>query len=154
MPGWSFSALVVLPQPVSSWIYVLDHQRVASTATAVSCGAKQLATVVPLLPCRAVLLLDRYYAQAPWLLATADLPIDQLIRARADQRLYRPAPPLTGKRGAPRMEFDSGTRSSASASSKRPGSACGQGGDPKLMSALPQAKNAACGCPVKDEIPP
>lgn len=104
VPGWSFSALVVLPQPVSSWTYVLDHQRVASTATAVSCGAKQLTTVVPLLPCRAVLLLDRYYAQAPWLLATHALAIDQLIRARADQVLYRPAPPPTGKRGAPRKD--------------------------------------------------
>jgi len=27
--GWSFSALVVLPQPVSSWTYMLDHQRAA-----------------------------------------------------------------------------------------------------------------------------
>jgi hypothetical protein len=80
---------------------VLDHQRVASTETAVSCGAQQLKTVVPLLPCRAVLLLDRHYAQAPWLLATHDLPVDQLIRARSDQVLYRPPPPRTGKRGAP-----------------------------------------------------
>lgn len=47
------------------------------------------------------MLLDRHYAQAPWLLATADLKIDQLIRARCDQVLYRAAPPRTGKRGAP-----------------------------------------------------
>jgi hypothetical protein len=25
-PGWSFSALVVLPDPVSSWTYILDHR--------------------------------------------------------------------------------------------------------------------------------
>lgn len=56
VPGWSFSALVVLPQSVSSWTYVLDHQRVASSATAVSYGAQQLTLVVPLLPNRAVLL--------------------------------------------------------------------------------------------------
>src|SRR5690349_19533032 len=31
--GWSFSALVILPQPVSSWTYVPDHLRVSSTET-------------------------------------------------------------------------------------------------------------------------
>ena len=104
VPGWSFSALVVLPQPVSSWTYVLDHQRVPSTGTAVSVGQQQLQTVVPLLPFRPLLLLDRHYSQAPWLLATHDLPLDQLIRARADQVLYRPAPPRSGKPGAPRKD--------------------------------------------------
>ena len=104
VPGWSFSALVVLPQPVSSWTYVLDHQRVPSSETAVTVGAKQLQQVLPLLATRPLLLLDRHYSQAPWLLATAALPLDQLIRARADQVLYRPAPPRTGKVGAPRKD--------------------------------------------------
>jgi hypothetical protein len=104
VPGWSFSALVALPQPVSSWTYVLDHQRVPSTETAVSVGHQQLQSVLPLLPSRPLLLLDRYYSRAPWLLATHDLPLDQLIRARADQVLYRPAPPRTGKVGAPRKD--------------------------------------------------
>jgi len=104
VPGWSFSALVVLPQPVSSWTYVLDHQRVPSTDTAVTVGQHQLQTVLPLLPCRALLLLDRHYSQAPWLLATHALELDQLIRARADQVLYRPAPPRSGKPGAPRKD--------------------------------------------------
>jgi hypothetical protein len=104
VPGWSFSALVVLPQPVSSWTYMLDHRRVPSTETAVTLGARQLRTVLPLLPCRALLLLDRHYSQAPWLLATQNLPVDQLIRARSDQVLYRPPPPRSGKPGAPRKD--------------------------------------------------
>lgn len=104
VPGWSFSALVALPQPVSSWTYVLDHQRVPSDETAVSVGVQQLQMVLPLLPSRPLLLLDRYYSRAPWLLATHELPVDQLIRARADQVLYRPAPPRTGKVGAPRKD--------------------------------------------------
>ena len=54
VPGWSFSALVVLPQPVSSSTYVLDHRRVPSTETAVTLGAQQLRSVLPLLPCRAL----------------------------------------------------------------------------------------------------
>jgi hypothetical protein len=104
VPGWSFSAVVVLPQPVSSWTYILDHRRVSSTETAVSVGAEQLQTVLPLLPSRALLLLDRHYSQAPWLLATHSLPVDQLIRARSDQVLYRPPPPRSGKPGAPRKD--------------------------------------------------
>jgi hypothetical protein len=105
VPGWSFSALVVLPQPLSSWTYVLDHQRVASSASAVSVGAEQLKSVLPLLPTRPLLLLDRHYSQDPWLHSTASLALDQLIRARSDQVLYRAPPPREqGKRGAPRKD--------------------------------------------------
>jgi len=99
--GWSFSALVVLPQPVSSWPYMRDHQRVATTERAVTVGAAQLRAVLPLLPQRPLVLLDRHYRRAPWVLATADLAVDQLSRARRDQVLYRPPPPRTGQRGRP-----------------------------------------------------
>jgi hypothetical protein len=106
-PGWSFSALVVLPDPVSSWTYILDHRRVPSTGTATTTGVAQLQAVLPKLRTgaeRPVLLLDRGYSNAPWVMASASLPTDQLIRARADQVLYRPAPAPTGKRGAPRKD--------------------------------------------------
>jgi len=102
--GWSFSALVVLPQPVSSWTYMLDHQRVATTENAVTVGAAQLRAVLPLLPQRPLLLLDRHYSCAPWVLATATLAVDQLSRARRDQVLYRPPPPRTGQRGRPTLD--------------------------------------------------
>ena len=106
-PGWSFSALVVLPDPVSSWTYILDHRRVPSSETATTIGVAQLQAVLPKL-CpgwgRPVVLLDRRYSNAPWLAASADLPTDQLIRARSDQVLYRAAPPPSGKRGAPRKD--------------------------------------------------
>jgi len=106
-PGWSFSALVVLPDPVSSWTYILDHRRVPSSETATTIGVAQLQAVAPKLPAawgRALLLLDRGYSNAPWVDASANLLIDQLIRARADQVLYHPAPPASGKRGAPRKD--------------------------------------------------
>src|SRR5262245_19857487 len=76
VPGWSFSALVALPQPLSSWTDVLDHQRVPSSESAVTLGAQQLQIVLPLLPSRALRLLDRHYSQAPWLVATRCLPVD------------------------------------------------------------------------------
>jgi hypothetical protein len=106
-PGWCFSALVVLPEPVSSWTYILDHRRVPSSETATTIGVAQLQAVLPQLPKvwgRPLLLLDRRYSTAPWVCASAALPIDQLIRARCDQVLYREAPPPTGARGAPRKD--------------------------------------------------
>jgi hypothetical protein len=106
-PGWSFSALVVLPDPVSSWTYILDHRRVPSTETATTIGVAQLQAVLPKVHTggqRPVLLLDRRYSNTPWVTASASLPTDQMIRARADQVLYRPAPAPTGKRGAPRKD--------------------------------------------------
>lgn len=106
-PGWQFSTLVVLPEPVSSWTYVLDNRRVPSSATATITGVEQLQQVLPLLGGLGVpllLVLDRRYSNAPWVAASGALPSDQLIRARADQVLYRPAPPRTGKRGAPHKD--------------------------------------------------
>jgi hypothetical protein len=106
-PGWCFSALVVLPDPVSSWTYILDHRRVPSTETASSIGVQQLQAMLPQLPRvwgRPLVLLDRRYSTAPWVRTSAALPTDQLIRARCDQVLYRPPPPPTGRRGAPRKD--------------------------------------------------
>jgi hypothetical protein len=106
-PGWCFSALVVLPEPVSSWTYILDHRRVPSSESATSIGVAQLQAVLPKLRPhwgRPVVLLDRRYSNAPWVEASAALPTDQLIRARCDQVLYREAPPPSGKRGAPRKD--------------------------------------------------
>jgi DDE superfamily endonuclease len=103
-PGWQFSTLAVLPDPPSSWTYVLDNRRVPSDATATTVGAPQLAEVVPLLPARPLLLADGHYGSAAWVTATAAVPCDQLLRTRRDRVLYRPAPPRTGKRGAPKKD--------------------------------------------------
>lgn len=104
LPGWSCSTLVALPAPVSSWTYVLDNQRVPSSATATTIGAEQLTAALPLLPERPVLVADGHYGTAAWALATAALPCDQLLRAKRTAVLYRPAPPRTGKRGRPRLD--------------------------------------------------
>jgi hypothetical protein len=103
-PGWAFSTLAVLPEPVSSWTYTLDNQRVPSAATATAIGVAQLAAVLPLLPARPILVADGHYGSAAWVAATAALPCDQLLRARRTAVLYRAAPPPTGKPGAPRKD--------------------------------------------------
>lgn len=94
-PGWQFSTLVVLPDPVSCATFILDNRRVPSSETATSIGVAQLTAVLPLLrylgvPILAVL--DRGYSSAPWLLASAALPLEQLIRARGNRVVYRPPP--------------------------------------------------------------
>jgi len=104
LPGWAFSTLVALPDPVSSWTYILDNRRVPGGETATTTGAAQLAAVLPLLPARPVLVADGYYGTATWVAATAALPCDQLLRAKRTAVLYRPAPPRTGKRGGPRKD--------------------------------------------------
>ena len=103
-PGWAFSTLVVVPDPTSSWTHILDNQRIPSEQTATTVGAAQLAAVVPLLPERPICLLDGGYGNAPWVQATADLRCDQLVRSARTRVLYRPAPPRTGTRGAPRKD--------------------------------------------------
>lgn len=102
--GWGFSAVVVLPETPSSWTYLLDNQRVPSDRTAAHVAAEQLAAITPWLPVRALLLGDRYYGSAAFVQATATIPCDKLLRIPGNRVFYRPAPPRTGQRGAPRKD--------------------------------------------------
>jgi hypothetical protein len=102
--GWQFSSLVVLPEPASSWTYVLDTERIASATNAGSVGAAQLQAVVPLLPVPACLVADRHYGSAKFVHATADVPCAKLLRIPRNRVFYRPAPPPSGKRGAPKKD--------------------------------------------------
>jgi len=105
LPGWQFSALVVVPDPASSWTHVLDNQRIPSTETAVSLGAAQVRTVLPLLlPERPILLGDGGYGTAVWLQATGGLQVDHLLRIARNSVFYRAPPPPTGRRGRPRQD--------------------------------------------------
>jgi hypothetical protein len=95
-PGWQFSTLVVLPDPVSSATYILDNRRVPSSETATSIGVAQLRELLPLLLALGVsilIVLDRGYSHAPWVQASEGLLTDQLLRARGDRVLYRPPLP-------------------------------------------------------------
>ena len=110
--GWQFSSLCVLPDTPSSWTYVLDIQRIESAATAAATAACQLTAVLSrlsVLPQEAgtpLLLGDGAYGTVTFLQATADLPCDKLLRFAKNRVLYRPAPPPSGKRGAPKKDGD------------------------------------------------
>lgn len=99
--GWKFSSVVVLPQVVSSATFVLSTQRIPTTHTDAQIAALQLEALVPLLMQRVVLVADRLYGSAAFVRLVAEVDCDKLLRVQRHRVLYRPAPPRTGKRGAP-----------------------------------------------------
>ena len=106
-PGWQFSTLTVLPETPSSWTYLLDNVRVRSDQTQGEAAAEQIKEAVPLFSERPIALGDGYYGSETFLQLMADCPCDLLLRLPKNRVLYRPAPPRTGKRGAPKKD---GTR--------------------------------------------
>lgn len=102
--GWQFSTVVILPEEPSSWTYVLDMQRIASSQTATQVAAQQILALLPLLQERVIVTADRWYGSAQFLLKLSDAACDQLLRLKSNRVLYRPAPARTGKRGAPRKD--------------------------------------------------
>jgi hypothetical protein len=102
--GWQFSTVILLPAQPSSWTAVLDQQRIGSAQTSVEVAATQLRQLAPLLGCRPIVATDRWYSCALFLLATEGLPFDKLLRLKRKRVLYRAAPALTGRRGAPRKD--------------------------------------------------
>ena len=103
-PGWQFSTLTALPDTPSSWTYILDHIRIQSQQTQGQAAAQQPTALVPQLASRPLLLGDGYYGGVTFLQQIADVPCDALLRLAKNRVLYRPAPPPTAGRGAPRKD--------------------------------------------------
>lgn len=100
--GWQFSTVVALPDPASSWTYILDQQRVDTETTAVQLAFAQLQQLAASLPSETVVVLDRGY-NAIWLWChCSTVPITgTLVRLKSTRCFSRVAPPRSGKRGAP-----------------------------------------------------
>ncbi len=102
--GWQFSTVVALAEPVSSWTYILDQQRVTSQTTAIEVAEEQLRRLNPFLPTHAIVVLDRGY-DANWLWCRCSaLEMNVVGRLKSNRCLYRPAPPPTGKKGCPHKD--------------------------------------------------
>jgi hypothetical protein len=97
--GWQFSSLCVLPETPSSWTYVLENQRIESTATQGQVAARQLEGLLPHLVACPLLLGDGYYGSVAFLTLTQALACDKLLRFAKNRVLYRPAPPRPKKPG-------------------------------------------------------
>lgn len=102
--GWQFSTLMVLPDQPGSQTYILDNVRIPSSQTACQVAAAQLEQIVPLLDPTDLLTADRYYGSAIFVKLTAKIRLDKLLRIKCNAVFYRPPPPPTGRRGAPRKD--------------------------------------------------
>ena len=107
-PGWVISSVVLLPEEAGQGTFVLDTQRVASSALATEVGASQLLAVVDLLVqrgLRPVIIGDRWYACAPFLARMTDVAASCLLRVKRNRVFYRPAPARQpGQRGPNRKD--------------------------------------------------
>jgi hypothetical protein len=104
--GWQFSTVVALADQPSSWTYLLDQRRVASSTTAIEVAYEQLKLLAPHLPEKSIVLLDRGY-DATWLWCRCStLGPGVLGRLKSNRCFYQVAPPPTGKKGAPRKDGD------------------------------------------------
>jgi hypothetical protein len=104
--GWKYATAVVLPEKASSQTYVLDQRRVPSEKTELQVTCQQMKQIVPLLPMRPLSLYDRGYDCTWFWCECSRLPMDTLIRLKSNRTFYQPAPPHSGKRGAPRKDGD------------------------------------------------
>jgi hypothetical protein len=99
--GWQFSTVMLLPEPPSSWVGLLEQRRIRTEQTAIGVGIEQLRAVLPLIKREVIVLADRWYAVACFVQACRAVGCAALIRLKGNRKVYRPAPPCTGKCGAP-----------------------------------------------------
>ncbi len=71
--GWQFSTIMLLPEEPSSWVGILDQQRIATSQTAIEVAITQLCALVPLLKRPVFILADRWYATTEFLQACHEL---------------------------------------------------------------------------------
>ncbi len=99
--GWKYSTVTVLPEKPSSWTYIVDQQRIPSDKTDIQVAWEQIKEIVPKLSKRLLILLDRGYVSMWLWCQLSAMAVDALGRLKSNQCFYKPAPPHTGKKGAP-----------------------------------------------------
>ena len=102
--GWKYSTITVLPEKTSSWTFILDQERVPSEKTDIQVAVEQLKKIVPKLPKRPLGLFDRGYDSNGFWCQCTGIDMDTLGRLKKNRCFYKPAPPHTGKKGAPRKD--------------------------------------------------
>lgn len=101
--GWSTLAWIA---PVAgSWALPLRHERITSWESPIGKATWQLRQVCRDLKVRAISLWDSEYGCARFVLATANIACDKLMRLRSNRCLWS-EPPAYGGRGRPRAHGD------------------------------------------------
>lgn len=100
--GEGFSTIAWIPEASGSWALPLRHERITSWETPIDKGAWQLRQVCKYLRVRPISLWDSEYGCAPFVLKTADIGADKLMRLRSNLCLWG-APPAYSGMGRPRL---------------------------------------------------
>ena len=90
--GQGYSTLAIIPEAHRRWALPVLHERI-SNQKPVESGARQLRQVCQSLKVRPLSLWDSEYGTAVFLLATADVPADKLMRLRGNLCLEGPTKP-------------------------------------------------------------
>jgi hypothetical protein len=90
---------------LGSWALPLRHERITSWENPIEKAAWQLQQVCSVLPLRRISVWDSEYGCAPFVLKTANIPADKLMRLRSNLCLWGAPPPYSG-RGRPRKHGD------------------------------------------------
>lgn len=100
--GYGYSTLALIPETQGSWALPLRHERITSWETPIDKAVWQLKQVCSHLPRRAISCWDIEYGCAPFIIKTADIEVDKIIRLRSNLCLWT-APPAYNGRGRRRI---------------------------------------------------
>jgi hypothetical protein len=103
--GQGYSTIAWIPESEGSWALPLRHERITSWENPIEKAAWQLQQVCSVLPLRPISVWDSEYGCAPFVLKTANIPADKLMRLRSNLCLWGAPPPYSG-RGRPRKHGD------------------------------------------------
>jgi len=100
--GQGYSTLAWIPETEGSWALPLRHERITRWESPISLAVFQLRPVGQHLPHRPLSLWDSEYGCASFVLKTADIQADKLMRLRPNRNLWGAPPPYSGH-GRPRV---------------------------------------------------
>ena len=103
--GQGYSTIAWIPEAQGSWALALRHERITSWESPIDKAVWQLSQVCQHLPQRPISLWDSEYGCAPFVLKTANIAADKLMRLRSNLTLWGAPPPYSGK-GRPRLHGD------------------------------------------------
>jgi DDE superfamily endonuclease len=95
--GYGYSTLALVPEAEGSWALPLRHERITSWENPIDKAVWQLKQVIPRLPKRATSCWDIEYGCAPFIIKTANIEVDKIIRLRSNLCLWTAPPEYCGR---------------------------------------------------------
>ena len=102
-PGFDMLGAMVVPEQPSAAVFPLELCRIPSSLTHRQAVVALMESLVKQTSRRIRFVLDREFGHAPFLLDTAELKADYLVRLRVNGKVYRKPPAKTGQPGRPRL---------------------------------------------------